>query len=205
MERKEKTNRFSWILLVIVVPAIFVIVILALILLFMGVNIGDKAKEIGSGIPVVSSLIDKGDSSVNPADQNAQSEAYWKKKVRDRDRMIKLLQRDVDKKETEAEGLKSDLAAAQKQSESGIAQSSSETQNSSNTGAGSSQQNPDKKKIAAWYNTMSPKNSADILSKMKSKDAVEILQMLDDEVTGSILAKMDPSKAAELTLMLKTK
>ncbi|RXY99270.1 MotE family protein [Fictibacillus sp. S7] len=197
MEGKEKTKKFSWFLFVIVMPALFVVVIMGMILMFLGVDIAGKAKEIGSHLPGLSSLAQQDRNSASVNENTVQSEkTYWEKKVKERDQMIKLLQSDVDKKEKEVQSLKADLTAAQNQPE----ENTTETDGSVTKDDGHEKQ----KKITAWYNAMSPKNAAAILSKMDIKDAADIMKELDEEVTSSILAKMDPGKAADLTLKMQS-
>ena len=63
-------------------------------------------------------------------------------------------------------------------------------------------QNTKMSKIAQTFAKMKAGSSANILSDMKSDDAVMILQSLKPKIVGQILSKMDAKKASELTILL---
>lgn len=190
MKEKGKANRVTWILLAIITPSLFVIAVLTVILIIMGVDVGAKAKEIGRSIPGISSVIGNEENTAD-TERASQTEAYWKKKVEDRDRMLRLLEKDVESKESDITELKAELAAAQNHTET------------TPEGKVAVVSGKSKKKVAALYNEMSSKNASAIISKMKDDDAAAILKELEDEAASGILAKMDPVKAAALTLKLK--
>lgn len=58
-------------------------------------------------------------------------------------------------------------------------------------------------KVAETFAKMKDSKAADILSDMDIADAADILFFLKPQITGKILSKMDPKKAASLTDLLK--
>jgi len=58
-------------------------------------------------------------------------------------------------------------------------------------------------KITQSYAKMRPKNAAEILSNMDTKDALNILQKLPARILAKIFAKMDPQKAAKFSELLQ--
>ncbi len=58
------------------------------------------------------------------------------------------------------------------------------------------------KELAKYYEEIKPRSAAEILSVMDKDLAVAILKQLPDDLVASIISKMDPQKAAEITKLL---
>lgn len=189
MATSEKSGKKIQALLMIFFPLLFAIIVGWIVMLLMGIDVFGKVKE----LPVISSFATK-DKNIDQNTGNHQVELLNKKIVQ-QNKVISRLEKDLSSKETEVLQLKDDLAAAKKREET--------SQSSKTNQEESAKTNDKKEKVVNWYNAMSPKNAAAIIEEMKTKEAIEILNMLDDEATAGILEKMTPKKAAELTILFK--
>jgi flagellar motility protein MotE (MotC chaperone) len=181
MKQSERSSKFVWFLLVIVVPSIFAVTIFAIVLSFMGVNVLDAAKDVGKNIPIIKNAFKE--DSVPATVTNADAEKHWQSKFDEQEDYIKILNADLQKKENEVSDLKSDVALLEKQVEE----------------VEKTKKDEKSDQLKKLYESMSAKDAAAVLTEMKDADVLQILALLQPEAQAGILAKLDPKRAAQLT------
>jgi flagellar motility protein MotE (MotC chaperone) len=185
MKQKEKSSKFVWFTLVILVPAIFAVTVFAVILSFMGVDVAEEAKNTGKKIPVVKNFFGEEKTAKEVSGSNAE-EKQWEAKFAEQEDYIKILTADLKKKEEEVTALKGDVALLKKQVED----------------AETKVENEENVELKKLYEAMSAKDAAAVLSEMDNNAALSILNLLQAESQAAILAKLDAKRAAELTILM---
>ncbi|VEF48401.1 MgtE intracellular region [Bacillus freudenreichii] len=173
---------FSW----VVIPLLILLFLTLLAATVMGVNVYEKAREIGGNIPMVSSILGNKET-VNIKDHN-EAIVKLEAQIEEKNAKINRLERKVEEKESEIDLLNQD----KKRLETTI----EEKNQVDNDGK------REIKDIVAVYETMMPKRAASIIIEMKENEAVNILSKLGSEPLARILEKMPPDKAATYTQML---
>ncbi|MBD8004021.1 MotE family protein [Bacillus norwichensis] len=173
---------FSW----VVIPLLLILFLTLLAATLTGVNVYEKAKEIGGKIPVISSIL--GGKETVSIDEHNEAIVKLQAQIEEKNAKISRLERKVEDKESEIDLLNQD----KKRLETTIEEKS--------------QVDNDKKRemneIVAVYETMMPKRAASIIVEMKDEEAVSILSSLGSEPLARIMEKMPPEKAAGYTQML---
>ncbi|MGM7635839.1 MotE family protein [Bacillus sp. Hm123] len=191
-EDGNKTSKLQWFLFAIVIPILFAITVALIVMTVAGVNIFDKAKEIGASIPGVSSMMDSETSKdekvaknrlvslqAEVEDQKAEIEKLQKKLETSDQKIEKLL--------TEKDRLEIEIEQQQKQEED------------SNT---SKRDNKSENPVIDTYESMAPKNIANIIVNLSDKEAVNIISAMSTDKQAQILEKLPPETAAKYTKML---
>lgn len=185
--QENKTSKLHWFLFALI-PLLVVIVATLIISMIAGVNVFEKAKEVGSNIPIVSNLINE-DTSKKTTDL-AEKIVELEGQVRDRETLIAQLESKIGSKDEAIDRLQ--LERNQ------LDQSMDELQ---------AMQDENKrafKDIIRTYETMSAKKAAPIISEMKDAEALQILANIKADALAGILEKMEPKEAARFTEMLAT-
>jgi flagellar motility protein MotE (MotC chaperone) len=184
MKQNENSSKLLWLLLVVVVPAVFTIAIFGILLSFMGVSVVEEAKSIGKNIPVIKMLLYE-DAEATAAATNDQ-EKQWKSKFDEQEDYIKMLSADLQNKEKQVTELKNNIALLEKQVED----------------AESSVKEEGNQQLKKLYEAMSANDAAAVMTKMNNNQVLGILILLEPETQSEILAKIDAERAAELTVLM---
>jgi flagellar motility protein MotE (MotC chaperone) len=184
MKQNENSSKLLWLLLVVVVPAVFAIAIFGILLSFMGVSVVEEAKSIGKNIPVIKMLLYE-DAEATAAATNDQ-EKQWKSKFDEQEDYIKMLSADLQNKEKQVTELKNNIALLEKQVED----------------AESSVKEEGNQQLKKLYEAMSANDAAAVMTKMNNNQVLGILILLEPETQSEILAKIDAERAAELTVLM---
>lgn len=193
INEKQKTNPILWFLFAIVIPVIVVLTLVIMMLTVSGVNVVDLAKNVGSHIPGVSSLVTTDDEK-----QAEQKEEKLKATIKQKDERIEELERNTDDLETKMEDM--ELEAEKRRNKT----SDKHTDNpDADIGKNeSSGQQSSIKSIAASFKDMQPKKAARIFEKLDNDESIALLENLSNKVRGAIFQEMDPELAATLTKKL---
>jgi flagellar motility protein MotE (MotC chaperone) len=184
MKQNENSSKLLWLLLVVVVPAVFTIAIFGILLSFVGVSVVEEAKSIGKNIPVIKMLLYE-DAEATAAATNDQ-EKQWKSKFDEQEDYIKMLSADLQNKEKQVTELKNNIALLEKQVED----------------AESSVKEEGNQQLKKLYEAMSANDAAAVMTKMNNNQVLGILILLEPETQSEILAKIDAERAAELTVLM---
>ncbi len=191
---KEKGNqrersKFQKFIFVVAIPVLFSIVVALVALSFLGVNILQTAKDFGSNVPFLSSMVkvNKQPSVEEFQKQIVSMEAV----ITDRDAKLKQLQSEIDSKDTDLKRMELEKGQLQAQIEELTAIKEGNKRAF--------------QEIVKTYETMSAKSAASIISKMKSDEAMKILTNIKTDSLAAILEKLPADVAANYTQLLTNK
>lgn len=178
----EKTGRFQWFILVILVPFVFAIMLGLIVMTIAGVNVFQKAQQIGNSIPVVSSMI--------PAEEPNQQEqeAELKAELENKSAQISQLESNLTAKEKTIEDLNEKIAELTNQ----LSQKDDNKKDREKVLQG----------LSSSFKEMEPNEAARIIENLEQNVAVSVLESLPDKERGLIFAQMNPEQAANLTSAL---
>jgi len=187
VEEKKPYNKFQWFLIAII-PVFFTIFILLIVLTIAGVNVFQWSKEVGSNIPVVSTLFKEAEE---PSLDEMNGEIVdLKGEIKNREAQIAQLESELERGAEEKEQLIEEMQALEKEIEAfNIAPEAEEDKQAF-------------KDIIRTYESMSAKKAAAIISALDDADAVQILSNVKADSLAAILEKMEPENAARLTKQL---
>lgn len=185
-KENKKSSLFQKLLIWVVIPLLLILFLTLLTATITGVNVYEKAKEIGGKIPVVSSVL--GSKETVSIDEHNEAIVKLEAQIEEKNAKISRLERKVEEKESEVDSLTQDKKRLETTMEE-----KSQVENEGKRGM---------KEIVAVYETMMPKRAASIIVEMKDEEAVNILSNLGPEPLARIMEKMPPEKAAAYTQML---
>lgn len=185
-KENKKSSLFQKLLIWAVIPLLLILFLTLLTATITGVNVYEKAKEIGGKIPVVSSVL--GSKETVSIDEHNEAIVKLEAQIEEKNAKISRLERKVEEKESEVDSLTQDKKRLETTMEE-----KSQVENEGKRGM---------KEIVAVYETMMPKRAASIIVEIKDEEAVNILSNLGPEPLARIMEKMPPEKAAAYTQML---
>ncbi|WP_096199363.1 MotE family protein [Bacillus sp. FJAT-45350] len=177
-DTKEKGyGKLQWFFLIIVIPSIFAIILIYIILTILGINVFERAKEIGSQVPFLSSyLVEEEEEQINIDELYLTIEEF--------EAEIERLQRQLVAKEDEISDLTNQASILEEELE--IEQEQTvEVQK-------------ELAEIGKTYESMSTKNAANILSELPIEEAILHISQVSTDTRAGILAKMNPELAASI-------
>ncbi|MNO12002.1 MgtE intracellular N domain protein [compost metagenome] len=199
-ELEESGSGFSRFLF-FVTPILFTVVLLGVLLTLFNLDFRNTLIDIGNKIPIVKNLVPdpKGSTDeVKPKEQEKKQEAsndatvkQLKEQVAKQEADLQEANRQVAEQENKVKDLQEQLntveqaAAKQEQSEEQAAYQK------------------EVKKLSQLYAQMSPSKAAAILSNLTTDETLQMLSVMSNESKGAILEKMDPQKAADISIKLK--
>lgn len=182
----KKSGLLQKLLKWIVIPLLLILFLTLLAATVTGVNVYDKAKEVGGKIPGISSIFGgKGTVSI---DEHNEAIVKLEAQIEEKNAKITRLERKVEEKESEI-----DLLAQDKKRLETTLEEKDQVEKGGKR---------EMKEIVAVYETMMPKRAASIIIEMKDEEAVNILSNLSSEPLARIMEKMPPDQAAAYTQML---
>ncbi|WP_100404481.1 MotE family protein [Bacillus solitudinis] len=178
-ENEKKHSKFQWFFLVLFIPTLFALILFSVILSFIGIDVIDRAKQIGSSVPFLSDYIED-EEKVNYEEMitNLENTNYQLEME------IEQLQREVEQNAEERAAIENE----RNQMEQRLAVQE-ELAN---------QVEQDLVEIAKTYETMSAKNAASIIGELETEEALLHVSQVSTESRAAILSKMEASKAAEI-------
>lgn len=185
-EEEQQYSKIQWFFMVIFIPIIFALILFGVILNFMGVNVIEHAKQVGSNVPVLSNYV-KTEEQLLEEEEKANIEELTEV-VTLREKEIDQLKDKIVAKEIEINSLLEEIKMLMNELE---AKQEAQTAVSK-----------EYEDIAKMYVAMSAKNAASILSELPEELAVIQLSYIKTDVRASILSKMPPEKAAQLIFLL---
>ncbi len=184
-EKKEKLSKFQTFFMLGVIPTLFAVAVFLTILSFSGINVFEKAKELGQKLPFIGKNIGE---EVSDGEDQEQLIIELKGQIKDQEVVIGRLEKRLTEKDEENQRLIQQI----EQLEEMIRDSDYEQD----------QEQTAFQEIVKTYENMTPKRAAPIISSMNDNEAVRILSNLKPEQRAAIMEKMDPEQAAKYTEML---
>ncbi|HZG72181.1 MAG TPA: hypothetical protein VEY51_11670 [Chondromyces sp.] len=184
---KSGYSAFQWAVFVIIIPLLFAITIALIVMTVAGVDVFEKAKQAGSNIPGLASLIN--DAPETSTDGESQKQiTSLKQEIKDKEAEIEQLTKKLDQSQKEIE----DLLVEKDRLEIEMEELKNEDREKENT----------EDDIIRTYESMSPKNIANILVNLTDNEAVGILSQMSTDKQADILEKLPPETAAQYTKLL---
>ncbi|KKB42360.1 MotE family protein [Bacillus thermotolerans] len=176
---------FQWIIFMIVIPLLFALLVTLIVMTVAGINVLEKAKE----LPVISQIMDE--ESADNGKENNERVALLKEEAKQKDVKIQELEKELEQSKREVEELLTEKdrleLEIQKMKEQEKEKEEKKAQDRS---------------IISTYESMSPKNVANILVNLTDDEAVEILSEMSTDQQADILEKLPPETAAKYTGLL---
>lgn len=189
----QKASPILWFLFAIVIPIIVALTLTVIMLSVAGVNVADLAKNAGSHIPGVSSLI-----TTDEKKQAEQKEGNAKDVIKQKDEKIDELERNVADLETTVE----DLELEAEKDENSTSDKLQDDMDKDTDEKENGKQQDSTTSIAASFKDMQPGKAASIFEKLDEDKALTILDKLSNKARGDIFQEMEPELAATLTKKL---
>lgn len=206
-EELERESGGAWEkFMIIAIPVVFCLVLVAVLLVVLNVDFRKNAIEIASKIPVVKEWIP--DEALDPET----------KKERQAEKQIESNKAVIDKLKTQLTDAKSELEQVQKEKaeqdtkveeleeeikELQVTTSSEDDDTASNQEETIDPYQKQVKELAKMYGQMKPSKAAPIIQSMTLEEQVQLLAEMKSDAQLSILEKMTPQSAAEVTAALK--
>ncbi|TFB23211.1 hypothetical protein E3U55_05170 [Filobacillus milosensis] len=176
-QEAKQTNKFQWIFFAVIIPILFAITLALVISTVAGINPFQKAQEIGSQLPIISSFV------TDPEEEENEKEiAGYEAKINDQEASIANLEAEISAKDEEIENLQEQITRYEQSIKSLEEQSLKEDEAIS--------------KLSTSFSEMEATNAADILVDMNHELAVKVLIDMPGDIRGEVLAAMDSEEAA---------
>ncbi|WP_191991763.1 MotE family protein [Bacillus aerolatus] len=192
MEEEKGYSVFQWILFVLVIPLLFAITIALIVMTVAGVNIFEKAKELGGNLPVISDMMDSG-SSAKDGQTDKEKVVSLQAEIKNKEAKVEQLEKKLESSDkeieellTEKDRLEVEIEKLKKQEETTVTEDKQDN------------------KLINTYESMSSKNIANILVNLTDNEAVQILSEMSTEKQADILEKLPPETAAKYTKLLSS-
>ncbi|MNI05101.1 MgtE intracellular N domain protein [compost metagenome] len=198
-ELEESGSGFSRFLF-FVTPILFTVVLLGVLLTLFNINVRNALIDLGSKIPVVKNLVPDPEGSVKE-----KSKEEVKKQEKSTEATVKQLKEQVAKQEADLQEANRQVAEHEGKVKELQEQLDSEEQAAAEQQQTAEQEAYQKevKKLAQLYAQMSPSKAAAILGKLTTEETLQMLSVMSNESKAAILEKMDPQKAADISIKLK--
>lgn len=207
MELEKESASVVERLLFFLIPIVFTIVLVVVLLTLFNTDFKNGLLKTADKIPVVKDWVPAPD--LTPEEQKA---ADKKAQTESSEATIEKLKSELSRQEAELK----QTAAAKAQQDKKVQELEAQIQNAkaeqeaaaaaaaaANSGTDQDPYLKQIKNLSSMYETMSPSKAAPILSNLTNPEIVQLLTYMAPENQSKILAKMDPQKAAEITMDLK--
>ncbi|MFM9277316.1 MotE family protein [Paenibacillus jiagnxiensis] len=194
-------------LLFFLIPIVFTIVLVVVLLTLFNTDFKNGLLKTADKIPLVKNWVPAPD--LTPEEQKA---ADKKAQAESSGATIEKLKSELSRQEAELK----QTAAAKAEQDKKVQELEAQLQNTkaeqeaaaaaaaaANSGTDQDPYLKQIKNLSSMYETMSPSKAAPILSNLTNPEIVQLLTYMAPENQSKILAKMDPQKAAEITMDLK--
>ncbi|WHX51092.1 hypothetical protein QNH46_10830 [Paenibacillus woosongensis] len=185
-----------------VTPILFTVVLLAVLLTLFNMNVRAAMIDFGNKIPIVRNFVPDPEG-VETAGDKEEDEA--KKQAESTEATVKELKDQVAQKDAELEEANRQATAQEdkvKQLQAQLDAALAEAIEKEETAKDEAYQK-EVKKLSQLYAQMSPSKAAAILEKLTIEETLQMLSLMNNESKVAILEKMDPAKAADISILLK--
>ncbi|MEK5475845.1 hypothetical protein NYE70_02725 [Paenibacillus sp. FSL R5-0407] len=203
-ELEESGGGFSKFLF-FMTPILFTVVLLAVLLTLFSPSFKNTMLEIGDKIPFINKIIPDPESSKSDKEKEADKKAEQKKQEESTKATLNQLKEQVAKQEAELEEAgrqvaEKDSKVKELETQLQSAQTKAEEEKAAEEQAAYQKE---VKKLAQIYSEMSPSKAAAIFDKLTTDETLQMFSVMSNESKVAILEKMDPQKAADISIMLK--
>ncbi len=203
-ELEESGGGFSKFLF-FMTPILFTVVLLAVLLTLFSPSFKNTMLEIGDKIPFINKIIPDPELSDKDKEKAEDKKAVEKKQEESTKATLNQLKEQVAKQEAELE--EAGRQVAEKDSKLKDLETQLETAQQQATDEKVAEEQAayqkEVKKLAQIYSEMSPSKAAAIFDKLTTDETLQMFSVMSNESKVAILEKMDPQKAADISIMLK--
>ena len=187
--KKKSEGKLQVFFMVVLIPAVFAIILAAVVLYYLGFNIGDQMRNIAGVLPFIESEeVMEGEEELTTEEYIAQLERENQTLTRD----TEDLQRQVESQEEEILQLEEELLLLQ----SGEALEDGEMEGDT------VEASADLNDIVRTLQEMTASRAADIMEELPQDQAVTYLQLMNNRARADILSRMEAETAAVLISQL---
>ncbi|MBD7967220.1 MotE family protein [Paenibacillus gallinarum] len=206
-EELERESGGAWEkFMIIAIPVVFCLVLVVVLLVVLNVDFRKNAIDIASKIPIVKEWIPE-----EALDPETQKERQAEKQIESNKAVIDKLKTQLADAKTELEQVQQEKAEQDsnvQKLEDEIKELQVTTSSSDNATASDETETLDPyekqvKELAKMYGQMKPSKAAPIIQSMTLEEQVQLLAEMKSDAQRSILEKMTPQAAAEVTAALK--
>ncbi|MFC6331166.1 MotE family protein [Paenibacillus septentrionalis] len=197
-EEEKEGSSFVEKAALIATPVLFVIVLLGLFLNFSGVDIKNKALEIGQGIPGVRNILPEPSTSALSSDEQIRTEKFSERIV-ELETQLAALQNELNAATTKTLEQEELIATLQEQTNSPQTQAQAAVGNSLTD----EEYTARIQELASMFARMTPSKAAPIVQSMTIEEMALIFSQMRADDRVRIMEKMTPQVAADVTLRLK--
>ncbi|WP_019638077.1 MotE family protein [Paenibacillus fonticola] len=186
-----------------VTPILFTVVLLGVLLTLFNINFRTMLMDLGKQIPIVRDYIPDSDGAAAEDDKSEEQKA--KKQAESNEAALKELKDQVAKQEAELEAANREAIEQDdkvKQLQAQLDAALTEAIEMEEAAKDEAYQK-EVKKLSQLYAQMSPSKAAAILEKLTLEETLQMLSLMNNESKVAILEKMDPQKAADISILLK--
>lgn len=183
-------------------PILFTVVLLGVLLTLFNIDFRNTLIDLGNRIPVVKDLVPDPEA---PEGEKKQVAEKKKKQQESTDATVKELKQQLEKQQAELQAANQQASEQQelvKDLEDELAAVQQE-KNEQTQSAEAEAYQKEVKKLANLYAEMSPSKAAAIFDKLTTEETLQMLSVMSNESKVAILEKMDPQKAADISIKLK--
>ena len=181
---KKTEGKLQVFFMVVLIPAVFAIILAAVVLYYLGFNVGDQVRNAAAALPFVESEeAIEGEEELSTEEYIAQLERENQTLTRDKED----LERQTESQEEQIEELEEELLLMQSD---GVPEDGEED-NSETASA-------DLNDIVRTLQEMTASRAADIMEELPEDQAVTYLQLMNNRARADILSRMEAETAAVL-------
>ncbi|QQE76132.1 MotE family protein [Brevibacillus composti] len=192
IQEEREYSRWEWLFYMIIIPALFATLLGGVFLSFLGVNVLGHVLGWANTVPYVEKLIPDDYAASSGEDKEANTEKQLQglqEEQTKNQQTIASLTQEAEKKDSAIQALEKQVSDLQK-----LIEDKRTTEE---------ERQKQYQELAKLYSTMSPKNAAAIVENLSLEEAVTVLKKMKADQQAGILAKMDPKKAADISILLK--
>ncbi|USB32095.1 hypothetical protein [Paenibacillus sp. YPG26] len=193
-EEKESGGKGFARFLFIVTPILFTVVLVGVLLTLFNVNFKNEFLKIGNNIPIVKDWLPEPAGAATQAESSEATIKSLKDQVSEKEANLKKANEAAKAQADKVTELQTKLQEANKAVSDKKVQEAVEQDN---------EYQKEVKKLASLYGSMNPGKAAAILGNLTTEETVQMLNAMSNESKAAILEKMDPKKAADVSILLK--
>jgi flagellar motility protein MotE (MotC chaperone) len=183
-------------------PILFTVVLLGVLLTLFNIDFRNTMIDWGNRIPLVKNLVP---DPIAPEGEATEAAKEEQKQRESTEATVKELKEQLAKQQAELQTANQQAAEQQEKVKELQEQLASvqQKENDQQQAAELEAYQKEVKKLANLYAEMSPSKAAAIFNKLTTEESLQMLSVMNNESKVAILEKMDPQKAADLSIKLK--
>ncbi|MGN8770930.1 MotE family protein [Paenibacillus barengoltzii] len=183
-------------------PILFTVVLLGVLLTLFNIDFRNTMIDWGNRIPLVKNLVP---DPIAPEGEATDAAKEEQKQRESTEATVKELKEQLAKQQAELQTANQQAAEQQEKVKELQEQLASvqQKENDQQQAAELEAYQKEVKKLANLYAEMSPSKAAAIFNKLTTEESLQMLSVMNNESKVAILEKMDPQKAADLSIKLK--